>query len=324
METQRISDFLYSVIPSRHQNIIEFLKPYLDKLQEIRLRVNKPIMAYTDKELFFNEKGICSSFERAAAFDMGDCVDFMDKITQHSVYAMENQIRRGYITVRGGFRIGICGQTKLVGGNIDMITSSASFNIRISHEIIGCARPIMPYVCADANVTHNTLIISPPQMGKTTVIRDLSRCLSDGDGCARGYKVGIVDERSEIAGCHFGVPQNDVGIRTDVLDGCHKAEGIMMLLRAMSPEVIVMDELGHREDMDALYEAINCGVGVIATAHGVDLHDVTSRPVLQNIIESGAFNCYVVLGSSLGVGTFERVYNAKFEQMNKSPFRGAV
>ncbi|MGE5577000.1 MAG: stage III sporulation protein AA, partial [Syntrophothermus sp.] len=153
----------------------------------------------------------------------------------------------------------------------------------------------------------STLIISPPQCGKTTLLRDLARQISDGAPAIGliGRKVGIVDERSEIAGCYHGVPQNDVGLRTDVLDTCPKAEGIMLLLRSMSPEVVVTDEIGGEEDVEAVEEACHAGVAVIATAHGHDLAELLRRPGTGRLIREGHFQRAVVLSRREGPGTLE-------------------
>ena len=150
-------------------------------------------------------------------------------------------------------------------------------NIRLAHQIPGCAAKVMPYIRRKDWVAH-TLIISPPRCGKTTLLRDIIRQLSNGSQGFSGLTVGVVDERSELAGCYQGIPQNDLGMRTDVLDGCPKAEGMRMLIRSMSPAVVAVDELGKEEDYKAVETVIHCGCKLIATAHGNSMEDVLSQP----------------------------------------------
>ena len=145
-------------------------------------------------------------------------------------------------------------------------------------------------------------------MGKTTILRDLARLLSNGNKYMKGVKVGIVDERSEIAGCYQGVPQNDVGVRTDVLDGCPKALGMMMMIRSLSPEVIITDEIGRQEDIYALEEALNSGISVITSVHGNDFEDVKRRPVVWQILKKNIFKVIIVLGKNQVPGTIDSIY----------------
>lgn len=134
------------------------------------------------------------------------------------------------------------------------------------------------------NVCH-TLIISPPMCGKTTLLRDLIRQVSDGNTYLPGMSVGVVDERSEIAGSYQGIPQNDLGIRTDILDCCPKAEGMMMLIRSMSPEVVAVDELGDYEDIHAIESVIHCGCKLFATVHGSSIEDIKRKPLMQRLVQ---------------------------------------
>lgn len=156
---------------------------------------------------------------------------------------------------------------------------------------------------------YHTLIISPPGCGKTTLLRDIVRQLSNGGIRRRGMTVGVVDERSEIASCYMGIPQNDVGSRTDVLDCCPKDRGMIMLIRSMSPEILAVDEIGGMEEVDALRYAINCGCKMIATVHGSSMDDIRRRYAISNLVDGKVFERYIILDKSRGVGSVAGIYD---------------
>lgn len=269
-----------------------------DALEEIRIRENRPLeIAYGGESRFVSPNGsLRLESEGAIRPTAEQCRKLLERITNYSLYAMEEELRRGYITVSGGHRIGLAGRTILDAGTVRGIRDIGGFNIRIARELIGAASHLMPKLLDRTRGTiGSTLILAPPQQGKTTLIRDIARSISYGEWRSgdpqrwRGRKVGIVDERSEIAACVRGIPTFDVGPRTDVMDACPKAEGMMMLLRSMSPEVLIVDEIGRPEDADAIREACHAGVGVIATAHAYDIHDALGRPELQALIQERAF-----------------------------------
>lgn len=194
-----------------------------------------------------------------------------DLITNHSIYAFSEEIKNGFITVKGGHRIGIGGKVIYGDKGIENITNISSLNIRIAREKKGISDNLIYSLIDDQGDFYNTMIISPPQCGKTTLLRDIIRNLSNGFKNIKGFKVGLVDERSEVAGVYNGLAQKDVGIRTDILDGCKKSKGIMMLVRAMSPEIIAVDEIGGVDDINSIDEALRTGVSFIVTVHGSDL-----------------------------------------------------
>lgn len=279
-------------------------------LEELRLREGRPLQVVLDgADLFVTpEAGLATEPGAGYRLDHDDLLRTFQLIAQGSVYAWEDELKNGFLTVRGGHRVGLCGRAVVEDGRIRTLKQVASLNIRVAREVVGCAGTLLPRLLRAGRLL-STLIISPPQAGKTTILRDLVRLISTGvPGLGlKGCKVGLVDERSELAGCAAGVPQRDVGPRTDVLDGCPKAEGIMLLIRAMSPVVVAVDEIGRPADADAVMEALHAGIAVLATAHGADLEDVSRRPALAALIRAGAFARAAVLGRSRGPGTVERV-----------------
>ena len=280
----------------------------MEKMQEIRLRVNSPLMVvYDHKETFVTWDGLLKKdADKAVIVSSSQIRETMEYISDYSLYAYEDEIRQGFITIQGGHRVGIAGKIVLEDGKIKNIKYISFINIRLAHQIPGCADPVMPYIKSGSSIYH-TLIISPPRCGKTTLLRDIIRQISQSPD---GINVGVVDERSEIAACYMGVPQNDVGIRTDVLDCCPKAEGMMMLIRSMSPQVIAVDEVGSRKDLKAIEYVINCGCKLIATVHGSSVDDLRSRPVLRRLVEERLFERYVVLGDLSQAGCIGAVFDA--------------
>lgn len=269
-------------------------------LVELRLRINEPlILSFVYGEFFLSECGLTRDKNKAYRVTCSDIRATIEFVSEYSLYAYEGEVRQGFITVRGGHRVGLAGQVVMDNGRVKNVKHISFINIRVSHEIIGCAQAVLPYIIRDGRVLH-TLIISPPGGGKTTLLRDIIRCISDGNSYCRGMNVGVVDERSEIGACYMGVPQNNVGLRTDILDGCPKAEGMLMLLRSMNPKVIAVDEIGNREDIDAISYVINCGCAIIATIHGDSVDDIRTKPALRKLIDEKVFDRYIVLGSKLG------------------------
>ena len=163
---------------------------------------------------------------------------------------------------------------------------------------------------------YHTLIISPPRCGKTTLLRDLIRQISDGNKWVKGCTVGVVDERSELAGCYRGIPQNQMGMRTDVLDGCPKADGMLMLVRSMSPQVVAVDEIGAPEDVEAIKYAMHCGCKMIATVHGETLDEIQRKPLFEQLIKEQCFDRYIVLKNEKQVGELAGIYDTQGRQIH--------
>lgn len=264
----------------------------VDELQEIRFATQQPVRVICgSREFFLNQTGTLSAIIGSNCWYIS--TEEMEQIFNHlcsySRYAYEEDIRQGFLTVPGGHRIGLSGQV-IPGenGKIRNMKYIRYMNIRIAHEIKGAADILLPYVYKDGSPC-NTLLIAPPGCGKTTMLRDLIRQISGGSRYAEGCQVGVVDERSEIAGSYMGVPGNQLGIRTDVLDACPKVYGMMLLVRSMAPEVIAVDEIGGREDMDAIRTVMGCGCKVIATVHGDSREDIWKREIDDQAFERFAF-----------------------------------
>lgn len=270
----------------------------IDYLQEIRLRSGYPIiLLYRGKEQILpvqiTEKNIWET---------------LDYVSNYSLYAYENELKQGFITIEGGHRVGMAGQVLLEHGKVKNLKQISSLNIRISHEILNCADKLFPYITYNKQMYH-TLLISPPRCGKTTILRDLIRQISDGNRWVKGCTVGVVDERSELAGCYQGVPQNHMGMRTDVLDGCPKAEGMLMLIRSMAPQVIAVDELGAPEDVQALRYAMHCGCKMLATVHGESMKEISRKPLFEQLLKDQCFERYIVLRNGRHIGEIAGIYD---------------
>lgn len=282
---------------------------HLELLQEIRLRTNKPLIIRMDnKEYFLSEDKLTNYLNNAYIVTEKDLKETMEFISNYSLYAFEDELRNGYITVDGGHRVGLAGKVVIENNCVKTIKNITCINIRISHQIKGCADGVLPYIIENERVLH-TLIISPPRCGKTTLLRDIVRQLSQGTSAFKGFTIGVVDERSEIGGCYRGVPQNDLGIRTDILDGCPKTEGMLMLIRSMSPQVIAVDEIGSSSDIEAIDFVINAGCKMICTVHGASLSEVKNKPILEKLINKNIIDRFVILENKNGIGDVKKIYD---------------
>lgn len=284
------------------------------KLEEIRLRAEQPLQVEAGESVLVTAAGVLTNRpDQALKVEAEDVLRTVQLMGGNSLYTMEEELKQGYITLAGGHRVGLAGECLVERGSLQRLKRVTSLNIRIARQLKGIGCQLLPLLRQQERPLR-TLIISPPQAGKTTLLRDLIRSFSNGEGAVAPVKVGLVDERGEVAGSFQGVPQLDVGIRTDVLTGCPKREGVFLLLRAMGPQLIATDEVGRPGDLDLIEEILNTGVGFITTAHAWDTTDLARRPSLQHLWSRGLVERVVVLSRRLGPGTLEGVWDGQTKE----------
>ena len=253
----------------------------LEEVTEIRLRVNRPA------QIVFDGTDVLAG----APIEARRLREITSALMDHSFYARETELARGFFTMADGSRVGVCGR---FAGDGTRLTDVGSVCVRIARAIPGCAVGLMGLI-APKDGLRSLLVVSPPGLGKTTLLRDAARQLSEG-----GLRVGIADERHELAACHMGVPTLDVGPRTDVADGCPRPRAIRQLIRTMAPDVIVADEIGGEADAEALADAARCGVAVVASAHGRSLGEAAQRRWIREIVATRVLETLVLLGERPG------------------------
>lgn len=294
-----MKDEILKYFPTRIQKFLNNLSDEIwSKLEEIRVSIDKPlILCGNNFSAFLKENSHITDLpEESVIVSEKEILCIIEMITEGSVYAVTDKIKNGYIVLPCGHRVGITGTTVIENNRIKFIKNISSLNFRIRREIKGVSDKIIPYIYDKASV-KNTLIIAPPRCGKTTLLRDISRVLANN---INKIKVSIVDERGEIAAVYNGVPQNDVGVYANVLDMCPKSQGMMLLVRSMSPDVIITDEIGGQDDIYTLQDISRCGINIITTIHGFDINDVPLE--LQAF-----FNVFIVLSKRNGTGTIEKI-----------------
>lgn len=260
-------------------NLFQENPKIIEELQEIRIRVDRPIILKLRDRDFLLQYNIPQS----------EILRIVERLCENSIYAYKNQICEGFITVKGGHRVGLTGSVVIENGKITNVKYISSLNFRIAREVKNCSTRVLREIIDIENKTiYNSIIVAPPGKGKTTILRDIIRRLSDGieEIGLKGKTCGVVDERGEIAAMYKGAPQNDVGIRTDVIENVDKNRGIHMLIRTMAPEIVACDEIGSKEDVEAIRYALYSGVKGIFTMHGRNVDDIKNNKQIYDLIEN--------------------------------------
>ena len=237
-------------------------------------------------------------------------LDILLNVSKMSIYAIQTDLNNGFVVIRGGHRIGVCGEVVYENGRIKNIKNICSLNIRVARQIFGCADSVMPQIIING-IFQNTLIVSPPGCGKTTLLRDIIRQISNGIKTLgiNGKNVSLIDERGEIASCYDGAPTLDIGIRTDVMSNIDKSTGMSMVIRSMAPDIIATDEIGSAKDILAIKAAIFSGVKVIFTMHGDSLKSVLENTNVKELIDMNVFSKIILLSSGKIPGIVEKIYD---------------
>lgn len=298
-ETQSSRAGAVNVLPSAVRRYMNGIN--LEEATELRLITGKPfIIRYPDGDYYLTKKAVLSiSPVNTVNITAGMMNELLERITKSSLYSVKDEISSGYITIEGGHRAGVAGTAVTENGEVEFIRNISAVNIRLANEVIGASERIMGKI-AENGVIKNTLIISPPGAGKTTMLRDITRSLS-----YMGYAVAVADERCEIAAMCGGKSSFDLGNMTAVTDNCPKDRAMIMLLRSMSPDVIITDEIGTCSDIEAVEKIMNSGVAVIASVHGRDTAQIMRRKDMSELAEM--FDIEIVLSKRCGAGTVEEI-----------------
>ena len=283
---------ILSKLPQSVKDELELLpQSIISEIEEIRMRCGQHVRI----------QGQCCEKIVSHIITPEDLIKTLNSLIKFSYYAYEEDLAKGFITIEGGHRVGICGKAVVKKGQNTLIKEISSMNIRFCKEIKGCSEHLANYLLDIQGKPSDTLIVSPPGCGKTTLLRDITRLLS-----YKGIKTAVCDERSEIAGMFNSVSSFDLGPRTDILDGAPKAQGIEMLIRSMSPQVIITDEIGKKEDIEAIRQCMTTGVSVITSIHGNNQEDLV-RSAAGPLIESDFFKNIIYLSKEKGPGTIKEV-----------------
>ncbi len=306
MNNSNITNEIMNILPAEIQHELSDLS-IEGKLEEIRMRAGRHCEYVTEGNIYASSivlrtnEIITQTLKKGCGF---------------SLYAYEKQLLNGYLTLRGGHRVGVTGRAIYNNGTFAKLSDFSSLNIRFARAISGVETNVFPFLFSNG-AFMSTLIISPPGVGKTTLLRALTKALSNGSKTQHSYKVGMIDERGELASCVNGVPQMDVGERTDVFDGIEKSLGINMLIRSMSPEIIVTDEIGSSADAEALMKACLCGIKILASCHAGTLKELKNKESLQKLFAAGVFKRYIFISRHNNNIYADGIYNESFDKENQ-------
>lgn len=294
---------ILQILPERLRRLVDDAVSDWESIQEIHIRSGRSVvLTIQGQKILPNQNGQVVSRKEFR--------ETLEYISNYSLYAFEDEISKGYLTIPGGHRIGVAGKAVMEQGHVRTLRNISFLNIRISHEIKGCADRLIPYLF-EKDCFLSTLIVSPPGAGKTTLLRDIVRNVATGGRMFSGKNVSVIDERSEIAGCYMGMPQKDVGRYCDVLDACSKSEGIRMMIRSMAPEVIAVDEIGAKQDYEAMVYALTSGSSLLATVHGSSLQHIREKPLMKRMLEERMFDRLIFLEKEGKPGKVSVVYDGK-------------
>lgn len=267
------------------------------RAEELRLRLGRPLMVAGPE----GDWAVPDSADyQLCGADLAAVLEIASQASAHTVL---DKVQNGFVTIRGGHRLGLCGTGVMREGALTNLRQISSLSLRIAKEVPGVGAGVLPGLLA-GETFQSTLILSPPGGGKTTLLRDLIRCISDGEG-VRPLRVGLADERGEVAAMYDGLPQVSVGARTDVMDGCPKGLGLTMLLRGMNPQVLAADEITALADIEAMEAAVGCGVALLCTAHGASSADLWTRPLYRRLMEARLFRRVVLIRAVGGVRRYQ-------------------
>jgi len=280
----------------------------LDKINELRLRTNAPVVvcAY-GKNRYLTQEGLADNLQKQnpIVLTRTDIEAIIHKASNYSIYAINEQLKQSFITIRGGIRIGIAGEVVIEKGQILTVKNVQSLNIRVPHEVKNCSINVLNYIFENPRPLK-TLIISPPGCGKTTFLRDIAWQISDK---YQLLSTLVLDERGEIAATHLGENQLDVGDYSDVITGANKANGFENGIRSMRPDIVLTDEIATKSDVEMLKLATRSGVSVIATVHASGIDEIRTKPYFSDLINEQVFDRYVVLGIGATPGKVTGIFD---------------
>ena len=281
-------------------------------LCEVRLRANRPIMVnYINTYYYLGQAGLCN--ENDAIICTKEMIQsILSKASNFSIYAINDEIKSGYISVKGGIRIGLTGDVVSENDKVLTIKNISSLNIRIPHQVNGCAYKVAKFLFDEAGNAQSTLVLGSPGTGKTTILRDLCMQINNQ---RKDINILLLDERNEISASFDGLPELNVGKSTDITCGGQKDMNILNGIRSMSPDIIVLDEIGTERDIKALEYAVNTGVCIVASVHCKNVYELQKKQELSNLIKNRAFKRYVELSNANGKGTIENIYDENFKSV---------